>query len=214
MAQLKIPKNQYGLQVVEKIKQYHQLVKSDSDQQLVNLQKYIPGIRLDIQYATKNNFTHQQLYRQPKAYLRLPAAKALEAVQEDLKKRGLGIMIFDAYRPYSVTEKMWQIVPDDRYAADPHHGSNHNRGIAVDLTLINMSNGDTLSMPTGFDNFTNKAHQDYNQLDSSVVAHRALLKNVMEVHGFKPLSTEWWHFTYQDDKAYPLMNISFRKLGN
>jgi D-alanyl-D-alanine dipeptidase len=207
-----IPKNQYGLPVVNTTALYHRLVAKDSSQRLVDLQRYIPGIRLKIYYATRHNFTHHRLYKSPQAFLRLPAAKALKAVAQQLKGRGLGLLIFDGYRPYAVTEKMWQIVPDDRYAANPRNGSRHNRGVAVDLTLVHLKSGKPLAMPTGFDNFTDKAHRDYMALPDSVIANRKILENAMVKHGFIPLSTEWWHFSLKDPGRYPLMNLKFKAL--
>jgi D-alanyl-D-alanine dipeptidase len=178
---------------------------------LVDLSKFIPHLKLDIRYATPNNFTHQVLYPRAVAYLKLPAAKALKEVQSDLEKQGVGLMIYDGYRPFSVTEKMWAIVPDERYAANPAKGSGHNRGIAVDLTLYDLKTGKPLKMPTDFDDFTEKAHQDY-KTDSIAARHRKLLRDTMERHGFTNLTTEWWHFYLKDGNQYPLLNIPIEKL--
>ncbi|WP_199236261.1 M15 family metallopeptidase [Chitinophaga sp. S165] len=208
----KIPLNKYDLPVVNTVTLYKELVAADSNQAFVDVTAYIPNIRKDVRYATANNFTHQVLYPYAAVYLRLPAAKALKAVQTELNKKGLGLLIFDGYRPYSVTEKMWEIVPDDRYAADPHAGSGHNRGAAVDLTIIDLHTGKPLPMPTGYDDFTEKAHHDYAEPDSTVAANRALLRSIMEQHGFAPLYTEWWHYFLKDHKRYPLMNISFKDI--
>lgn len=207
-----IPLNKYGLPVVNKVALYKEQVKTDSNQLLVDVMTYIPGIRKDVRYATADNFTHQILYPYAVVYLRLPAAKALKAVQEELNKKGFGLLIFDGYRPYSVTEKMWEIVPDDRYAADPHAGSGHNRGAAVDLTIVDLRTGKPVPMPTGYDDFTEKAHHDYAEPDPAIAANRALLRGIMEQHGFAPLTTEWWHYYLKDHKRYPLMNIPFKDI--
>lgn len=207
-----IPLNKYGLPVVNTASLYRALVAADSNQALIDLKTYIPKIRTDVKYATTDNFTHQVLYPQADVYLRLPAAKALKAVQQELNGKGLGLKIFDGYRPYSITEKMWTIVPDDRYAADPHKGSGHNRGVAVDLTLIDLRTGKELPMPTGFDNFTEKAHHDYPLTDTTVMANRKLLRDIMEKHGFIPLPTEWWHYYLKDFERYALMDLSFQGL--
>ena len=193
---------------------YHFAFAQSNQSDLVDLTKYIPHIRLDIRYATANNFTHQVLYQRAAAYLKLPAAKALKEVQEELEERGLGLLIYDGYRPFSVTQKMWEIVPDERYAANPAKGSGHNRGIAVDLTLCDLKTGKPLAMPTDFDDFTEKAHQSYNVQDTSVANNRKLLREVMERHGFINLTTEWWHFYLKDGQEYPLMNIDFKQLQN
>lgn len=178
---------------------------------LVDLSKFIPHLKLDIRYATPHNFTHQVLYPRAVAYLKLPAAKALKEVQADLEKQGLGLLIYDGYRPFSVTEKMWKIVPDERYAANPAKGSGHNRGIAVDLTLYDLKTGKAVKMPTDFDDFTEKAHQDY-KADSIAAKNRKLLRDTMERHGFTNLTTEWWHFYLKDGHQYPLLNIPIEKL--
>lgn len=212
LAAQQIPLNHYGLPVVNSAALYRQQVAADSNQQLVDVTRYIPGIRTDVRYATTRNFTGQVLYTHPKVLLRLPAAKALKAVQQQLRAQGYGLKIFDAYRPYAVTEKMWTIVPDDRYAADPRKGSGHNRGVAVDLTIIKLATGDTIPMPTGYDDFTEKAHYSYRPADTTVLANRTLLRNVMEQHGFTALETEWWHFYLPDYRKYPLLNLGFDAL--
>ncbi|WP_223233392.1 M15 family metallopeptidase [Chitinophaga sp. CF418] len=191
---------------------YKELVSADSNQAFVNIMSYIPGIRKDIRYATADNFTHKVLYPYAAVYLRLPAAKALKAVQLELNKKGLGLLIFDGYRPYSVTEMMWEIVPDDRYAADPHVGSGHNRGVAVDLTIVDLRTGKPVPMPSAYDDFTVKAHHDYAEPDSAIAANRTLLRSTMERYGFAPLPTEWWHYYLKDYKLYPLMNIAFKDI--
>jgi D-alanyl-D-alanine dipeptidase len=122
------------------------------------------------------------------------------------------VKIFDAYRPYSITEKMWEKVKDDRYAADPSKGSGHNRGAAVDLTLIDLKTKKELPMGTGFDNFTDTAHSDFAQLPESILSNRNLLKSVMEKYGFKQLSTEWWHFYLPNSSTFELLDIRFADL--
>lgn len=205
-------KNKYGLSIIENIEDYYVSVKKDSNKTLVDLRTFIPNIVLDIRYATKNNFTGQILYKETEAYLRLPAAIALKKVQTELNEMGLGIKIYDAYRPYSITELMWEYVKDDRYAADPKKGSRHNRGCAVDLTIIELSSGEELEMPTPYDDFTNKAHHAYMNLERHVIKNRALLKSLMEKYGFESITSEWWHYDFKGWSKYELMNISFSKI--
>jgi D-alanyl-D-alanine dipeptidase len=205
----KIPVNKYGLTVLSTRQQYDQAVKADSNQLLVNLEKYIPGIKKDVRYATTNNFTKQKLYTRTDIYLRLPAAKALKSVQEALRKKGYGLLIYDAYRPYHVTETMFKIVPNDLYAADPRKGSGHNRGVAIDLSMIDLKTNKPVAMPTDFDDFTTKAHENYTPPNPAMAANRKLLRDTMMQHGFKGSSTEWWHFYLPDYKKYPLMDIFF-----
>lgn len=206
-------KNKYGLYIIDHIKKFRETVDADSDKQMLDVRKSLPGLTLDLRYATANNFMHQKLYPPiHTTYLRRPAVTALRMVIEELKKENLGIKIFDAYRPYSVTEKMWEMVKDDRYAADPSKGSGHNRGVAVDLTLVDMTNKSELPMGTGFDNFSDTAHNNFAELPASVLKNRAILKSVMEKFGFINLATEWWHFSLPDASSFELLDLSFDEL--
>lgn len=207
-----IPLNKYGLPVVEDINIYFELTEIDSNNILVDLEEYIPGIILDIKYAGTDNFAGIKFYDYGKAYLRLPAAKSLKLIQEELNKVGLGIKIFDAYRPYDITIKIWELVLDDNYAASPQTGSRHNRGCAVDLTLIDLETKEELEMPTIYDDFSETAHHDFMGLSEEKIANREFLKEIMEKHGFDKLQSEWWHYDFSGWKNYDLMNISFDKL--
>lgn len=174
---------------------------------------YLNPLYTDWRYATPENFTKQALYKQPEAYLRLPAAIALAKVQSDLKKMGFSLKIFDAYRPYSVTCLMWKAVPDERYTANPAKGSGHNRGAAVDVSLVDMKTGRELEMPTGFDEFSEKAHHNYMQLSPEAIKNRQLLKSTMEKHGFVALETEWWHYSLPDAaKRFEILDLSFKQM--
>lgn len=207
-------KNDYGLKIIDSISLYNQQIAKDSTLKLVPLVSYIPGLKTDLVYGTKENFTHQVLYQNPSAYLRLPAAKALQRAAVKLQEEGYGLWVFDAYRPYEATVSMWAAVPDNRYAADPRHGSGHNKGICVDLTLYNLHTGRPVPMPTGFDNFTAKAHQGYEDLPVKARQNREMLKKAMEDAGFDPLSTEWWHFSYPDAHGkFSLLDLSFADLA-
>ena len=205
--------NKYGLWVINDIGQLQKTVLKDPRKAMVDLKQISPTLLLDLRYAGKNNFMHQQLYPPVKTtYMRKAAADALAAVQQELNLTGLGLKIFDAYRPYSVTEKLWEPVKDDRYAADPKKGSGHNRGIAVDLTIIVLSNKEELNMGTGFDNFSDTAHHAFKSLPELVLQNRMLLKTMMEKHGFKALDSEWWHYYLPNTTAYELLDIDFKKL--
>ncbi|MEJ7677404.1 MAG: M15 family metallopeptidase [Segetibacter sp.] len=177
------------------------------------LKEYVNMLVTDFKYATSNNFTHHILYNNPQAYVRLPVAILLKKVQEELIAKGLGLKVFDAYRPYSVTKEMWKVIPDERYAANPAKGSGHNRGAAVDVTLVKISTGEELPMPTGFDDFSEKAHHTYMNLPEEVLQNRALLKTIMEKHGFISLSTEWWHYSLSNAATdFELLDLSFNEL--
>jgi len=207
-----VPKNGYGLEILKSKELFLKTIENDSIKEMVSL-KSIPAIVLDLRYATTSNFVHKKMYP-PKTndtYLRQPAAKALLQVQQELNKKGLGLKIFDAYRPYSVTEKFWELVHDDRYVADPKKGSGHNRGIAVDLTIIDLQTGKELNMGTGFDNFTDSAHHDFTSLPKEVLANRQMLKETMEEHGFKLLETEWWHYSWPNPEKFEILDLDISK---
>ena len=208
--------SKYGVPVINKLSEYQVSVQKDSTHKMVELQTLIPGIVYDLRYATINNFMHRQMYvpYTPHTLLRLPAARALAAVQKELKSRGYGLKIFDAYRPYSVTVSFWELIHDERYVANPSKGSGHNRGLAVDLTIINLKTRRELDMGTGFDNFTDTAHHSFTALSPAVLEHRKLLTETMEKHGFKKLDTEWWHFFWNNDRNYEVLDIPFSDFIN
>ncbi|HEY6978509.1 MAG TPA: M15 family metallopeptidase [Chitinophagaceae bacterium] len=208
-----MPKRENGLQVIDNKALFSETVKADSNKTMVGLKSFILLVGMELRYATKNNFMHKKMYRGKikDTYLRLPAAKALLRVQQELNTKGYGIKIFDAYRPYSVTEKFWELVHDERYVADPKKGSGHNRGIAVDLTIIDLSTKKELDMGTGFDNFTDTAHQDFNALPATVLANRKLLRETMEKYGFKLFETEWWHYSWPNPEKYEVLDLDIAK---
>lgn len=210
---LSAQKNKYGLYVIEDVQTLQQNIDENPSKGMVDLSTLKPRILFDLKYTTTDNFMNEVLYPPIRTtWLRKPAAEALEKAANEFALLNLGIKVFDAYRPYSVTEKMWEPVKDDRYAADPATGSGHNRGISVDLTLIDLRTGKELTMPTGFDNFSDTAHQSFMDLSPEILKNRALLKQVMEKYGFIALSTEWWHFYLPNASEYELMNIPFKEM--
>lgn len=174
--------------------------------ELVELKTLIPDIVLDIRYATTNNFTGKAVYPVARCFLVKEAAGALAMVQADLKKLGYGLKIYDGYRPLSVQKMFWAILPDPRFVADPAVGSRHNRGYAVDLTLIDKAGNEVL-MPTPFDDFTEKAGRSFMDLPPAALAHRALLESVMTCRGFIPYESEWWHFDFRGYEGKPNLDI-------
>ena len=190
-----------------------QEIKNEPNKNLVNLQKLIPGLLVDMPYATPNNFTKTILYYHPVLYMRVAPAAALQKVQAELKKQGLELKIFDAFRPFSVTCHMWKLVKDKRYVANPREGSFHNRGLAVDLTIVDMKTHKELNMGTGFDNFTDSAHHTFTQLPAEVLKNRELLKGVMHKYGFTIFPTEWWHYHWRHNSDdYEVIDLSFDDL--
>jgi len=206
-----IPRNEYGLEVVRSERLYRELVTRDSSKKLVDLETAIPGIRIDIRYATSDNFMKRPLYPIARALLRAPAAEALAAAQRELSSRDLHLKVFDGYRPYSITKMMWEPYKDPDFVADPAKGSRHNRGCAVDVTII-RSDGTELVMPTAYDDFTPRARHDYAAADPEAIANRAMLKEVMERHGFVALPSEWWHYDFRGWERYELLDIPLDQL--
>ena len=204
----RVPLNSYGLRVVPDLATYERVTRAET--RLVDLSTL--GIPLDIRYATPENFMKQPLYPVAKAYLRAPAARALAAVDRELAQHGLGIKVFDAYRPYRVTVAMWEPIKNPDYVADPAKGSRHNRGAAVDLTLIDRATGAELPMPTPYDDFTPRAAHEFADLPADVLANRARLREVMERHGFEALPSEWWHYDFKGWREYDLMDVPLETL--
>lgn len=204
----------YGVRYIASEKSYKQTLTLDSNKKMVELKQLMPTLIFELHYATKDNFVKQSLYpvRTDFTFLRLPAAKALQKVQNELNEKGYGLKIFDAYRPYSVTVKFWELIKDERYVANPAKGSGHNRGLAIDLTIVDLKTGVELDMGTGFDNFTDTAHHTFTQLSTTVLQNRKLLKEVMLKHGFNLLETEWWHYYWPNDKSYEVLDLDFKKL--
>ena len=210
--ELNIAPNQYGLKVISRYEDYTATIKADSNNRLMNLEAIIPGVQLDIRYATANNFTGQKVYDSAMAFLRLAPAKALQQVQNELKAQNLGLRVYDAYRPYTITIKFYEIYKDTNFVAAPWLGSRHNRGCAVDVSLIDLNTQQEIPMPTEYDDFTAKAKPDYADLPDSVKANRKLLIDIMAKYNFEVHHSEWWHFDYTGWDKYYLMDIPFRQL--
>jgi D-alanyl-D-alanine dipeptidase len=181
---------------------------------LVELIKLDPTLKLDIHYASSNNFLGTPLYEEARAFLQRPAAEALVRVNRKLHEQGDGLLIFDGYRPWYVTKIFWDATPpeDHSYVADPAQGSRHNRGCAVDLTFFKLKTGQILPMPSSYDEMAESAHFDYAGGTTEQRANRALLRNAMEAEGFTAYPTEWWHFDYKDWKRYQIMNVPFAQV--
>lgn len=211
-AQQSAKENPYQLDLIDNLTEYKQMTAQNEAMQIIDLKAFIPSLILDIRYSTTNNFTNEIVYPEAAAYARRPVAVALKNIQQELEKSGLGLKIFDAYRPYSATLRFYELYPDTTFVAAPWHGSRHNRGAAIDLTLINLNSGEALEMPTPYDDFTEKAAPDYSELPDIVKKNRDLLRGVMEKHGFKVYYAEWWHFDFQGWEQFPLMNLSFDEL--
>lgn len=183
---------------------------------LVEVVKINSHIKLDIKYATTDNFTHKVVYPSARCYLRKEAAEKIDAVQKELERQGLGLKIFDGYRPASVQKIFWDIFPDERYVSNPANKSRYNqhcRGVAVDLTLVDLKTGNELDMPSDFDDLSPKAHRNYDAMKSQAAKKNCkLLEDIMVKYGFKPINSEWWHFNLVGWEKYKILDISFDEL--
>lgn len=160
------------------------------------LKRIAPTVELEIRYATTNNFMEQQVYDCGRCFFRPAVAEALATVQQELGVRGLGLKLYDCYRPAPYQQRLWDVMPDARYVARPTRGSVHSRGAAVDLTLINLDTGVELDMGTPYDFFGSEAYTTATDLPADVLQHRALFQEMMRRHGFATIRTEWWHFNF------------------
>jgi D-alanyl-D-alanine dipeptidase len=183
---------------------------------LAELTKLDPTIRLEIRYATTNNFLGTKFYSQARAFMQRPAAEAVVRANQKLKAYGYGLLVHDAYRPWYVTKVFWDATPEDKhiFVADPAKGSRHNRGCAVDLTLYDLKTKKPIEMVSTYDETTARAYPDYPGGTSLQRWHRKLLRDVMESEGFTVYEAEWWHFDYKDWQKYRIGNVRFEVLQN
>ena len=182
--------------------------------ELVELVRLDPAIRLDIRYATADNIVHRPVYRQARAFLQRPAAQALVRAGRALSGKGYGLLVFDGYRPWSVTKIFWDSVrPEERaFVADPKKGSKHNRGCAVDLSLYALATGKEVEMPSAYDETSERASPGYAGGTAQQRALRDLLRTAMEKEGFTVEPNEWWHFNYRTWRDYPILDIPFESI--
>lgn len=184
---------------------------------LVELTQLDPTLRLDIRYATTNNFMGRPLYTQVRAFLQRPAAEALVHINHNLRAQGYGLIVFDAYRPWSVTKIFWDNASEAErkieFVANPKKGSRHNRGCAVDLTLFDLKTGQAVTMPSAYDEFSERAFPDFAGGPPEARANRELLRAAMEAEGFTVYPSEWWHFDYCDWREYRILNVPFERIA-
>lgn len=212
VAQDNTKKNPYDLPIISEQEAYMQSVAQNNAMQMIDLSQYIPDLVCDIRYATNDNFTGEIIYPVAAAYARKPVTEALKAVQVELAEIGLGLKIFDAYRPYAATLRFYEMYPDTLFVAAPWHGSRHNRGAAVDLTLIKLATGTELEMPTEYDNFTRRASPSCEDASHEAIKNRTFLIDIMQKNGFTVYFSEWWHYDFNGWEQFPLMDLSFEEL--
>ena len=202
----------YGLHATT-MTEYKASIKNHPEKELVELKNVIPGIVLDIRYATKNNFTKAKVYNLARAYARKPVAEALKKAQADFNQLGYGIKIYDAYRPYSATIKFFEMMKGDTtYVASPYKGSKHNRGCALDMTLVDLETKEELIMPTEYDSPVKESWPSTPVDDPMIRKNRDTLISVMEKNGFRVYEAEWWHFDFIGWDKFEVMNIDFEEL--
>ena len=206
-----LAQNKYGLRVTN-LAEYRTSLNAAPEKELIDLEKHIPSLVLDIRYATTNNFTGEKIYNLARAYARKPVADALKAAQKEFATHGVGIKIYDAYRPYKATVKFYELYKDTTYVASPYRGSRHNRGCAIDMGLIDLKTKQELKMPTEFDSFRKEAWPTSPVKDPEAKKNRDLIISVMEKNGFKVNASEWWHFDFVGWKKYEVLDIDFEEL--
>lgn len=189
------------------------LVAQEIEHRLVDVRAIYPPLLQEIRYATTYNFTGYKLYPFPAAFVHEDLIAPLQKVQEELATEGLGLKIYDGYRPLSVQAKMWEIFPDERFVSDPNKSKGrHTRGVAVDITLVDRF-GNELKMPTPYDDFTKKAHRFSNTWSEEERRNSSKLQAVMTKNGFVPFPFEWWHYDFREWEKYPPLNITFDELA-
>lgn len=181
---------------------------------LVEPARLDPGLKLDVRYATSDNFMRAPIYPEARVFLQRPAAEALVRVNQALRAEGYGLLLFDGYRPWYVTWMFWQATPNDQrdFVADPAVGSRHNRGSAIDLSLYDLRTGLEVPMPSAYDDFSERAHPSYAGGTVAQREARDRLRRAMEAEGFTVNPDEWWHFDYRDWDKYPIGNVFFKDL--
>lgn len=203
--------SKYGVKAML-LEEYQASAKSNAKMELIDLEKFCPEFVFDIRYATTNNFLKEKIYTSPRAFVRRPVAEALKRAQADFGKMGLGIKIYDAYRPYSATVLFYERYHDTTYVASPYRGSKHNRGCALDMSLVDLKTRKEIPMPTEWDSFRKEAWPSTPISDPVARRNRAKIIAIMEKNGFRVNATEWWHFDFVGWEKYPVMDVAFEEL--
>lgn len=177
---------------------------------LVDIKLIVPNILVELKYATDDNFTGKVVYDFKTCFLIKEAALNLSNIQAELENNGLGLKVWDGYRPSVAQWKFWELVPDERYVGDPRKGGVHTRGTAVDLTLV-TKDGEELEMPSKYDDFSEKSHKNYMLASKIAIKNRLTLQKIMEKHGFMSVDTEWWHFDLKGWEKFPPLDFTPQK---
>ncbi|MBM3177981.1 MAG: M15 family metallopeptidase [Bacteroidetes bacterium] len=211
-----IPISRYGLPVINDIRVYKTQVAKNPENRLLDVRGMIPDARFIITYATDQNFLKRKIYPSAELFLRKPAAEGLVKAAEILRKQGLGLVLYDGYRPYAVTVLFYEEVGDTTFVADPRKGSKHNRGMAIDLSMYNLKTGKLLEMPSGYDEASERAYHEYAGGSDLAKRNRQILRSAMEEAGFSIFKYEWWHYDFKgwgSCPTYDLWHDEIRKAG-
>jgi zinc D-Ala-D-Ala dipeptidase len=198
--------------IINTLDGYKKTIAKNNDNELIEIKKEIANIALDITYATANNLAKKPVYTMAIAFARRPVVASLKKIQHELNKQGLGLKIFDGYRPYAVTCLFYAALRDTTFVAAPWRGSKHNRGCALDITVIDLKTGKELDMPSAYDEATERSYQSYDKCTPLQAKNRALLREVMTANGFQIYAYEWWHFDFIGWQNYEIMDIDFEVL--
>ncbi len=206
--------SQHQLKIINSPDEFLQSINIEPKLKLIELKSIIPNIQYDLKYATKDNFTKVRLYpaQTNQTFLRKEPADALSKVAIELTQKGIGILVWDAYRPYHITQKFWELIQDERYVAHPAKGTGHNRGIAIDMTVYDLKTGALLEMPTTFDDFSEKAHHGFEGISPAQKTNREMLRGIMEKYGFIKFQTEWWHYYWPNGEQYDVLDFNFNQI--
>jgi D-alanyl-D-alanine dipeptidase/outer membrane protein assembly factor BamB len=188
-------------------------VRADRDDEFVELKRLDPTIVIELPYATEDNFCKAVLYPVERCFLRRKVAEALLSAHRSLADRGLGLKVWDGYRPHSVQYLMWEKSPLPGFVGHPKEGSKHNRGAAVDVTLVELATGNELPMPTPYDEFSPRARRGYLKVSAEIAENRRILQTGMRANGFMTIESEWWHFDHRDWSQFPLADFSLETLA-
>ena len=211
-----IPISRYGLPVINDIRVYKAQVAKNPENRLMDVRGMIRDARFIITYATDQNFLKRKIYPSAELFLRKPAAEGLVKAAEILRKQGLGLVLYDGYRPYAVTVLFYEEVGDTTFVADPRKGSKHNRGMAIDLSMYNLKTGELVEMPSGYDEASKRAYHEYSGGSEVAKQNRQILRSAMEKAGFSIFKYEWWHYDFmgwESCPTYDLWHDEIRKAG-
>lgn len=192
-----LPVSRYGLPVIRGKEVYERMVRHDLENELLDMRILMPEAKFDVTYAGENNFLKRKIYPTADLFMRAPAARALVNVSKRLKNLGFGLLLFDGYRPYSVTELFYEEIGDTTFVADPRKGSKHNRGMAIDLTMTDLKTGQPVLMPSGYDEASERAYHDYIGGNPEALKNRKILRDAMEAEEFQIFKYEWWHYDFK-----------------